>query len=76
MGRIPVLVVAREPGAIDAIAEQCVSHGMSGVNAAKAIGILHGVVDEAALPRLREIEGVASVEREGTVTLAPPGSPQ
>jgi hypothetical protein len=76
MARIPVLVVAREPGLVDSIAEKCASHGMSRVSAAKTIGVVHGEIDEAALSSLREIDGVASVEAERTINLPPPGHPQ
>lgn len=39
------------------------------------IGCITGEADENALPKLREVRGVADVSREGEVDIGPPDAP-
>lgn len=72
-GAVRVLVTSSVDGLHDTVAA-LKKKGLKVDNVMDAIGVVSGEIAEGKLAALREVPGV-TVEREGTVQIAPPDSP-
>ena len=72
---VSVIIVVKNPDALEQVKAACGSLGMTHMQALPTLGLLKGVIQESHLDELRQIPGVSSFEREGKVQLAPPDSP-
>ena len=63
-------------GAIQEVADQLKTKGMTVERVLPVTGVIAGSLASSKMSRLRKVKGVMSVEEEVTAVLPPPGSPQ
>ncbi len=59
---------------ISEIADSCKAAGLTIESVLEAVGVITGAVEESGLDKLRTADGIANLEIQKTVQLAPPDS--
>lgn len=74
MAKVSLNVTVPEANQFDETVNQAKRLGFEVRHALGVLGILSGDIEENKVAELRKLRGVGAVERDGEVTLAPPGS--
>jgi len=72
MSRITVTVTDSHLSAISGVAARLRQKGMAVESELSALGVITGSIDDAEVSGLDSVEGVKSVSREGSFSVAPP----
>ncbi|MCC6191565.1 MAG: hypothetical protein IT318_21270 [Anaerolineales bacterium] len=72
--RVNIVIADAYLGRFEAVVKRCVKAGLEVDQALKDIGVVSGRIDAGNRQRLRRVRGVAAVETDRELHIAPPGS--
>lgn len=75
MGQSSVLIVVKPETDLSAVKSDLGRRGLAQIQELPSLKMLRGVISDAGISSLRDVAGVASVEREREIQLPPPNSP-